>query len=77
MQYVVNRNPSEIRIGVPRGSVLGPLSCFVYINDFSTSSKLIQFLMYADDAAEKKTSENKYMSCISFSYMLWLNKYKQ
>ena len=58
-QYVdfkgIKSNTLDIKTSVPQGSILGPLLFIIFINDFSKSSNLFDFIIYADDTSLSST----------------------
>ena len=58
-QYIeinnIKSTTSEISMGVPQGSILGPLLFIIYMNDISIASELFQAILYADDTSLNTT----------------------
>jgi len=50
--------PAPVTIGVPQGSILGPLAFIVFINDLPKTGKYSDVHMYADDTVVFFSSDN-------------------
>ena len=52
-QYVnyqnVNSSYKQVICGIPQGSIIGPTLFILYINDLCNVSKLLKFILFADD----------------------------
>ena len=48
---VVSTNANKIVMGVPQGSILGPLLFLIFVNNFHNSQNCSEAIMYADDTS--------------------------
>ena len=60
-------NVSEILCGVPQGSVLGPKLFILYINNICNVSKLLKFILFADDTNILNNGDNLEVLCKEIS----------
>jgi hypothetical protein len=56
--------PRGISLGVPQGSVLGPLMFIIYMNDIGSAIKECQYYLFADDTLLSVSGNSSVQECM-------------
>ena len=68
----INSSMSDMTIGVPQGSVLGPLLFLIYINDLPSCTSKLNSILFADDTTLYTSSKDVNHLCADLSSELLL-----
>ena len=68
----INSSMSDMTIGVPQGSVLGPLLFLIYINDLPSCTSKLNSILFADDTTLYTSSTDVNTLCSNMSAELLL-----